>query len=75
MLLSNAIVIMTTGRVSESARRYANDVMRTMNICIIMIDGDDLDEIVASPTNIIDIFNRESLNAKHIKVLNTKKDL
>jgi hypothetical protein len=49
--------------------------MRTMNICIIMIDGDDLDEIVASPTNIIDIFNRESLNAKHIKVLNTKKDL
>ena len=75
VLLSNAIVIMTTGRVSESARRYANDVMRTMNICIIMIDGDDLDEIVASPTNIIDIFNRESLNAKHIKVLNTKKDL
>lgn len=57
VLLSNAIVIMTTGRVSESARRYANDVMRTMNICIIMIDGDDLDEIVASPTNIIDISN------------------
>lgn len=73
VLLSNAIVIMTTGRISESARRYANDVMRTMNICIIMLDGDDLNEIVASPTNIIDIFNRESLNAKHIKVLNVRK--
>lgn len=73
VLLSNAIVIMTTGRISESARRYANDVMRTMNICIIMVDGDDLNEIVASPTSIIDIFNRESLNAKHIKVLNTKR--
>lgn len=75
VLLTNAIVIMTTGRISESARKYANDVMRTMNICIIMIDGDDLDEIVASPTNIIDVFNRESLNAKHIKVLNTKREL
>ena len=74
VLLSNAIVIMTTGRISESARKYANDVMRTMNICIIMVDGDDIDEIVASPTNIIDIFNRESLNAKHIKVLNSRKE-
>lgn len=73
VLLSNAIVIMTTGKISESARKYANDVMRKMNICIIMIDGDDIDEIVESPTNIIDIFNRESLNAKHIKVLNNKK--
>lgn len=73
VLLSNAIVIMTTGKISESARKYANDVMRTMNICIIMIDGEDIDEIVESPTNIIDIFNRESLNARHIKVLNSKK--
>lgn len=73
VLLSNAIVIMTTGKISESARKYANDVMRTMNICIIMIDGEDIDKIVESPTNIIDIFNRESLNAKHIKVLNNKK--
>lgn len=73
VLLSNAIVIMTTGKISESARKYADDVMRTMNICIIMIDGEDLDEIVESPTNIIDIFNRESLNARHIKVLNSKK--
>lgn len=73
VLLSNVIVIMTTGKISESARKYANDVMRTMNICIIMIDGKDIDEIVELPTNIIDIFNRESLNAKHIKILNNKK--
>lgn len=66
---------MTTGKISGSARKYANDVMRTMNICIIMIDGEDIDEIVESPTKIIDIFNRESLNAKHIKILNKKSSM
>lgn len=68
VLRTNAIVIMTTGTVSEAAREYANQIMRAMNLCIIMVEGSDVDAIIAEPTKILDIFNRESLNAKHIKV-------
>ena len=68
VLRTNAIVVMTTGRISDSARTYANQIMRTTNLCIIMLEGPDVDAIVAEPTKILDIFNRESLNAKQIKV-------
>ena len=68
VLKTNAIVIMTTGKVSETAREYANQIMRAMNLCIIIVEGSDIDAIIADPTKILDIFNRESLNAKHIKV-------
>lgn len=68
VLRTNAIVIMTTGTVSETAREYANQIMRAMNLCIIIVEGADIDAIIAEPTKILDIFNRESLNAKHIKV-------
>lgn len=68
VLRTNAIVIMTTGVVSETAREYANQIMRAMNLCIIMVEGSDIDAIIAEPTKILDIFNRESFNAKHIKV-------
>ena len=68
VLRTNAIVIITTGTVSEAAREYANQIMRAMNLCIIMVEGSDVDAIIAEPTKILDIFNRESLNAKHIKV-------
>lgn len=69
VLRTNAIVIMTTGTVSESAREYANKIMRSMNLCIIFIEGSDIDDIIQEPTKIVAIFNRESLTAKHIKVL------
>lgn len=68
VLKTNAIVIMTTGAVSAAARKYANEIMRSMNLCIIMVEGPDIDAIIAEPTRILDVFNRESLNAKHIKV-------
>jgi site-specific DNA-methyltransferase (cytosine-N4-specific) len=69
VLQTNAIVIMTTGKVSKTARKYANEVMRTMNICIIFIESSDIDAIIADPIAIIDIFNREALAAKQIKIL------
>ena len=68
VLKTNAIVIMTTGVVSEKAREYATQIMKTMNLCIIIIEGSDIDAIIEEPTKILAIFNRESLNAKHIKV-------
>lgn len=68
VLKTNAIVIMTTGVVSEKAREYSTQIMKTMNLCIIIVEGSDIDAIIAEPTKILEIFNRESLNAKHIKV-------
>jgi len=69
VLKTNAIVIMTTGTVSENAREYANKIMSSMNLCIIIIEGSDIDNIIEEPTKIVNIFNRESLAAKQIKVL------
>lgn len=68
VLKTNAIVIMTTGTISEKARAYATAIMKTMNLCIIMLEGKDVDIIIEEPTRILSIFNRESLNAKQIKI-------
>jgi len=68
VLKSNAVVIMTTGTISSSAREYATQIMKSLNLCIIMIEGSDIDAIIKEPAKIATVFNRESLNAKHIKV-------
>lgn len=69
VLNTNAIVIMTTGEISENARQYAIQIMKQTNLCIIMVEGKDIQRIIENPINIIDVFNRESLAAKHIKIL------
>lgn len=69
MLKSNAIVMVGTGTIGDAARQYANTIMRNSNLCIILIDGNDLKNISENPTAIIDVFNRESEKAKQIKVL------
>lgn len=70
VLKTNAIVILTTGKVSNKAKEYANKIMGSMNLCIIFIEDNDIKDILKDTINIIQILNRESLNAKHIKVLN-----
>lgn len=69
ILKSTAIVIMTTGRVTKPAREYANTIMRSLNLCIIFIEGKDIQSIIAKPTSILGILNRESLAAKQVKIL------
>lgn len=68
-LKSNAIVIISTGEIGGEARRYANKVMADLNICIIMIDGNDLALINARPATIIDVFTREARHAMDLKKL------
>lgn len=75
VLKSNVIVILTTGRVSGSAKEYANRIMREMNLCIIFIEGEDVDEILTAPSSIVGILNRESMEAKRIKILDIHKDM
>jgi len=68
-LKSNAIVIVTTGQIGPEARRYANKIMTDSNLCIIMVDGDDVQAIVQNPTVIVDTFNREARQAMKLKAL------
>ena len=67
VLKTNVIVIMTTGVVSETARTFAAQIMRELNLCIFLVEGSDIDAIIAEPTKILDVFSRESRNAKRIK--------
>ena len=69
LLHSNAIVMVGTGVIGEKARLYADKIMRESNLCIIIIDGKDLKRIANNPSEIIEVFNRESQRTKNIKVL------
>lgn len=69
VLKTNVIVILTTGKATSTAREYATTIMKELNLCIIFIEKEDIDEILVSPTSIVDVLNRESRKAKQIKVL------
>jgi site-specific DNA-methyltransferase (cytosine-N4-specific) len=68
-LKSNAIVMVSTGEIGPEARRYANKIMTDSNLCVVMIDGNDLEIIEARPASIIDVFIREARRAMDLKRL------
>lgn len=67
LLKSNVIVLVGTGQIGPEARRYANKVMTDSNLCVVMIDGTDIDIIKTNPTRIVDVFSREAKHAMQIK--------
>lgn len=69
MLKSNVIVIVSTGQIGPEARRYSNRIMADSNLCIVMIDRDDLGSIRDNTPHIIDAFNREAKHAMALKKL------
>jgi hypothetical protein len=68
-LKSNVIVIVSTGKIGDKARRYANKIMTDSNLCVVMIDGTDLALIENSPAKIVDVFTREAHHAMDLKKL------
>lgn len=68
-LKSNAIVMVSTGAIGSEARRYANKIMTDSNLCIVMVDGNDLALIEARPAAIVDVFIREAHHAMDLKRL------
>lgn len=68
-LKSNVIVIVSTGAIGPEARRYANKVMNDSNLCIVMVDRNDLEGIIENPSHIVDVFNREAKLAMSLKKL------
>lgn len=69
MLKSNVIVMMTTGHLTADAKQYARRIMEDMNLCILMLEEEDIDCIIDNPPIIVDIFNRQSEETKKIKIL------
>lgn len=66
---SNVIVMISTGNIEDTAQLYADKVMRTSNLCIVMLDGTDLDVISADPIHIKQIFRRETQRARRLRQL------
>ena len=73
MTKSNAIVMVTTGKIGPRARDYAKEVMRTSNLCIMMLDGADLTAIDANPARIVDLLNREAKRTGELRPLELKE--
>lgn len=69
LLKSNAIVMVGTGQIGSECRRYANKIMADSNLCIVMVDRDDLEVIKDNPPSIADVFHREAEHAMAIKRL------
>jgi site-specific DNA-methyltransferase (cytosine-N4-specific) len=69
LLKSNVIVMVSTGEIGGEARRYADKVMRDTNLCVVMVDRTDINQIAESPISIIDVLNREARHAMQIKAL------
>ncbi|MGE0972125.1 restriction endonuclease [Klebsiella sp. WOUb02] len=68
-LKSNAIVMVSTGDIGSEARRYANKIMAESNLCVVMVDRDDLNIIRDNPSYIVEAFNREASHAMNLKKL------
>jgi len=57
------------GNISAEARQYAQQVMSTTNLNIVLFDSNDLQKIAHNPTFIADALNREARHAMEIKKL------
>lgn len=62
-IYSNVVMLVTTGKFTEGAYKYANRVMETSNLNVILIHGSELAEIAQDPTRIIAILNYKAERA------------
>lgn len=69
LLKSNVIVIMSTGEIGGDARQYADTIMRDSNLCIAMINQQDINAVKENPASIVDVLNREAKHAMRLRPL------
>lgn len=74
LLKSNVVVIVSTGDIGGEARKYGNTIMKSSNLCIVMVDGRDVRGIRDNPASILDVFNREAKHAMKLKALRPGND-
>ena len=61
--------MVSTGEIGREARRFANKIMADSNLCVVMVDGNDLAVIETRPAAIVDVFTREARHAMDLKRL------
>lgn len=68
-LKTTAITVVSTGKISRTARQYANSIMGSSNLAIILMDEHDIESILKDPTSILVILYREAEHACQLKPL------
>jgi len=68
-LKSNVVMVVSTGKISIEARKYAHQVMSTTNLNIVLLNSNDLQKVADNPTHIAEVLNREARRAMEIKKL------
>jgi hypothetical protein len=68
-LKSNVVMVVSTGIVGLEARKYANHVMNTSNLDIVLVDRADLETLVNRPYEMATMLEREAKRAMKIKEL------
>lgn len=68
-LMSNVIVVVSTGSFSQAARDYARHIMKASNLAIVLIDDNDIEQVLIERTAMLDILEREARIAFELKPL------
>jgi site-specific DNA-methyltransferase (cytosine-N4-specific) len=66
---SNVVFLLTTRKLGTEARIFADQVMRTTNLQVILADGSDVRRILKSPGQLLTFLKRQSQHASEIKKL------
>jgi site-specific DNA-methyltransferase (cytosine-N4-specific) len=66
-IYSNVVMMVTTGDFTEDAYRYAQHVMKTCNLNVILLNGSELKRISQAPTDIAVILNSKAEQAMKVK--------
>jgi len=66
-IYSNVVMIVTTGHFTGDAYNYANHVMKTCNLNVILLNGSELQRVSQDPTDIVDILNGKAEQAMKLK--------
>jgi hypothetical protein len=64
---SNVVMVVTTGNFTRDAYNYANHVMKTCNLNVILLNGSELECISQDPTDIVTILNNKAQQAMQVK--------
>ena len=67
LIRSNVIMIVTTGRIGDAARRFAERIMSDSNYQIILLQKNQLEQLKTDPSSIIEILHEQSIKAMTLK--------
>ena len=65
--LANVILIVGTGKATESALKYRKRIVSNSNLNIIILEGKHLADIIAAPSSLVDHLNKQASDAMRSK--------